>query len=100
MAAEDEKKKKESWKYDSVFCIESDSEDEEVMYEQPKQRAKETTLLLKKQKEEEEDKEEMLLQGWKQQKQKEEEEEMGTVEILNQIDAALNEKKNIGSANR
>ena len=80
MAAEDEKKKKESWKYDSVFCIESDSEDEEVMYEQPKQRAKETTLLL--------------------QKQKEEEEEMGTVEILNQIDAALNEKKNIGSANR
>ena len=80
MAAEDEKKKKESWKYDSVFCIESDSEDEEVMYEQPKQRAKETTLLL--------------------QKQKEEEEEMGTVEILNQIDAALNEKKDIGSANR
>ena len=84
--AEEEKAKRGLWKYDNVFCIESDSEDEEVMFEQPKQQAKETTLLLqgRKQKEEEE----------------EEKEEIDAVEILNQIDAALNEKKNIGLANR
>ena len=41
--AEEEKAKRGLWKYDNVFCIESDSEDEEVMFEQPKQQAKETT---------------------------------------------------------
>ena len=66
-----------------MFCLESDSEDEEVMYEQPKQRARETALLLQGRKQKEEDKE-----------------EMDTVEILNQIDAALNEKKNIGLATK
>ena len=81
--AEEEKPKRGLWKYDNVFCLESDSEDEEVMYEQPKQRARETALLLQGRKQKEEDKE-----------------EMDTVEILNQIDAALNEKKNIGLANR
>ena len=41
------------------------------------------------------------MQGRKQKEEEEEEkEEMDAVEILNQIDAALNEKKNIGLANR
>ena len=84
--AEEEKAKRGLWKYDNVFCIESDSEDEEVMYEQPKKQAKETTLLL---------------QGRKQRGEEEEDkEEIDAADILNQIDAVLNEKKNIGLANR
>ena len=52
---ENEKEKREAWRYDSVFGVTSDSE-EEVLYEQPKKQLKaETTSLLQKGKEAEQE---------------------------------------------
>ena len=52
----DEKEKAEAWRYDSVFGVTSDSEEEEVLYEQPKKQLKaETTSLLQKGKEAEQE---------------------------------------------
>ena len=53
---EKEKAEREAWRYDSVFGVTSDSEDEEVLYEQPKKQLKaETTSLLQKGKEAEQE---------------------------------------------